>query len=207
MRMDLVLRFGYGLNVPWVSRIDDGGLSAIVGPSRVILRTPAEVRGEAMTTVAEFKITKGEVIPFVLSHQASHLPAVAKIDPEAALKETDGFWFDWLSHCKVTGPYVEAIHHSLITLKALTYAPTGGLVAAPTTSLPEQFGGERNWDYRFCWIRNSTLALAAGADERGLLRGSCGVAGLAPTRGRRRPRRDADHVWHWGRTTADRVGC
>lgn len=161
MRMDLVLRFGYGLNVPWVSRLDDGALSAIVGPSRVILRTPAELRGEAMTTVAEFNITKGEVMPFVLSHQASHLPPIAKIDPEAALKETEGFWSDWLSRCKVTGPYVEAIHRSLITLKALTYAPTGGLVAAPTTSLPEQFGGERNWDYRFCWIRDSTLTLLA----------------------------------------------
>jgi GH15 family glucan-1,4-alpha-glucosidase len=161
LRMDLVLRFGYGRVIPWVARLDDGGLSAIAGPSRVILRTPVDIRGEEMTTVADFTVAEGETTPFVLSHQASHLPPVPTIDPKAALTQTGAFWSDWLSRSRVDGPYADAVHRSLITLKALTFAPTGGLVAAPTTSLPEQFGGERNWDYRFCWIRDSTLTLLA----------------------------------------------
>lgn len=161
MRMALVLRFGYGLTVPWVSRMEDGGLCAIAGPDMVVLRTPVATRGEHMTTVAAFDVVEGEVTPFVLSHRASHLEAPHAIDPLAALEHTETFWRDWLERCHATGPYAEAVRRSLITLKALTFAPTGGLVAAPTTSLPEQFGGERNWDYRFCWIRDSTLTLLA----------------------------------------------
>lgn len=161
MRMDLVLRFGYGRTVPWVTRRPDGGLSAIAGPSMVILRSPVETRGEAMTTVADFTVEAGELVPFTLSHQPSHLPARPGIDPERALQGTEAFWRDWLSRSTVAGPYKEAVHRSLITLKALTFAPTGGIVAAPTTSLPEQLGGERNWDYRFCWIRDATLTLLA----------------------------------------------
>jgi len=159
MRMEMTLRFGYGLTTPWVSRLDDGALRAIAGPSMVVLRTPVKTDGEHMSTIAEFEVAEGEQVPFVLSHQASHLPLPDPLDAMTALAATEAFWRDWLTKSKIEGEYVEAVQRSLITLKAMTYEPTGGLVAAPTTSLPEQFGGERNWDYRFCWIRDSTLAL------------------------------------------------
>ena len=161
MRMDLVLRFGYGATTPWVTRTEDGGLSAIAGPSMVLLRASAETRGENMTTVAEFEIAAGEEKPFVLTHQASHLPPHPPIDPHLAMERAETFWTAWVDKCQVTGPYAEAVLRSLITLKGLIYAPTGGVVAAPTTSLPEEIGGERNWDYRFCWVRDATLALLA----------------------------------------------
>jgi GH15 family glucan-1,4-alpha-glucosidase len=160
LRMELVLRFGYGRTVPWVSKIQ-GGLSAVAGPDKVILRTPVETRGEGMTTVADITVAAGARTPFVLSHQASHLPVLEGRDPAKALGETESFWREWIDRCQVAGPFTDAVHRSLITLKAMTHAPTGGLVAAPTTSLPEQFGGERNWDYRYCWIRDSTLTLLA----------------------------------------------
>jgi len=159
MRMDLVLRFGYGLTVPWVSRLDDGALRAIAGPSMAVLRTPVHTKGEHMRTVAEFDVAEGEQLPFVLSHSASHLPLPEPFDANEALAATEAFWRDWLSKSRVDDEHADAVQRSLITLKAMTYAPTGGLVAAPTTSLPERFGGERNWDYRFCWIRDSTLTL------------------------------------------------
>lgn len=159
LRMDLVLRFGYGRDVPWVSREDPQTLVAVVGPSMVVLRTPVETRGEHLTTVSEFTVSEGQTIPFVLTHQASHLPRAEGVDPAQALARTETFWKGWLSRCDLDGPYAPAVSRSLMTLKAMTFAPTGGLVAAPTTSLPEQFGGERNWDYRFCWIRDSTLTL------------------------------------------------
>lgn len=161
MRMNLVLRFGYGAIVPWVQRIGDQAITAIAGPSMAVLRTPAPMRGEDMTTVSDFTVSEGERTPFVLSHQASHLPPAPAIDIQAALGETETFWRAWLDKRDLDGPYAQAVARSLITLKAMTYAPTGGLVAAPTTSLPEQFGGQRNWDYRFCWIRDSTLTLLA----------------------------------------------
>lgn len=161
LRMTLVLRFGYGAVVPWVNRLPDGTLSATAGPSRVLLRTPIDHRGEDLTTVADFTVGAGRSVPFVLSHEASHLPLADPIDPAAALPATEAFWTGWLSQASVRGPYADAARRSLITLKALTYAPTGGIVAAPTTSLPEQPGGSRNWDYRFCWIRDSTLTLLA----------------------------------------------
>jgi GH15 family glucan-1,4-alpha-glucosidase len=161
MRMQLALRFGYGLTVPWVRRIDEGALCAVAGPSMVVLRTSVETRGEQMTTVAEFVAVEGEATPFVLSHQASHLAPPPPVDPSSALEETEAFWRDWLDEAPVDGPYAQAVQRSMITLKAMTFAPTGGLVAAPTTSLPEQFGGPRNWDYRFCWLRDSTLMLLA----------------------------------------------
>ena len=161
MRMALVLRFGYGLTVPWVKRLDDQTLTAIAGPSMAVLRTPAMTHGENMTTVSDFIVREGQTVPFVLSHQASHLPPAPGIDPAKALAETEAFWSEWLAKCVLDGPYAAAVERSLITLKAMTFAPTGGLVAAPTTSLPEQFGGERNWDYRFSWVRDSTLTLLA----------------------------------------------
>jgi GH15 family glucan-1,4-alpha-glucosidase len=159
MRTELILRFGYGSIVPWVTRLEDGTLRAIAGPDMVILRTPVGVRGEHMTTVGEFSVNKDDVIPFVLSYQPSHRPLQGPINPTAALQDTERFWLGWSAKTRSAGPWTEAVVRSMITLKALTYAPTGGMVAAATTSLPEQLGGERNWDYRFCWMRDATLVL------------------------------------------------
>lgn len=160
MRMELVLRFGYGRTVPWVTRTD-GGLSAVAGPSMVLLHAPVEVHGKHLSTLAEFTIDAAEVKSFVLSHQASHLPAFEPIDADLALSQAETFWADWIRQARVEGPYAEAVQRSLLTLKALIFTPTGAVVAAPTTSLPEQVGGERNWDYRFCWVRDATLTLLA----------------------------------------------
>jgi GH15 family glucan-1,4-alpha-glucosidase len=159
MQMELILRFGYGTTIPWVTRIHGDVLRAIAGPDMVVLRTGAEIRGEDMTTVAEFTVREGETLPFVLTYGPSHEPIPDELDPAQALEDTKAFWADWTGAMKVDGPYEDAIRRSLLTLKALTYAPTGGLIAAPTTSLPEQFGGPRNWDYRYCWIRDATLTL------------------------------------------------
>ena len=161
MAMELILRFDYGIAVPWVSRLDDGRLCAIAGPDMAVLETPVTTRGEGLTTVAEFEVRAGERVPFVLAHGRSHLSAPRGPDPEAALARTEGFWRDWIGHCRASGEWSEPVRRSLITLKALTYAPTGGIVAAPTTSLPERLGGERNWDYRHCWLRDATLTLLA----------------------------------------------
>jgi hypothetical protein len=161
MRLELILRFDYGLTIPWVTRLPDGSLNAIAGPSRVVLRTPVELQGKDLTTVAEFDVAAGDVIPFVLTHGDSHRDPPKPIDPNAALTETEAFWSEWASRNKSTGEWGDCVMRSLITLKALTFAPTGGIVAAPTTSLPEQLGGPRNWDYRFCWLRDATLTLLA----------------------------------------------
>jgi GH15 family glucan-1,4-alpha-glucosidase len=161
MRMELILRFDCGRSVPWVTRLPDGSLRAISGPNMVVLRTPVDVRGKDLTTVAEFDVAAGDTIPFVLTYGPSHLPPPHHIDPGAALKDTVTFWTEWASRNKSTGEWSDAVMRSLITLKALTYAPTGGIVAAPTTSLPEHLGGVRNWDYRFCWLRDATLTLLA----------------------------------------------
>ena len=161
MQMELILRFGYGATVPWVTRLHGDVLRAIAGPDMVVLRTSAEIRGEDMTTVAEFTVREGQTMPFVLTYGPSNEPSPEEIDPEQALEDTKVFWTEWAGATNVDGPYAEAIKRSLLTLKALTYAPTGGLIAAPTTSLPEQFGGPRNWDYRYCWIRDATLTLLA----------------------------------------------
>ncbi|MEJ1962873.1 MAG: glycoside hydrolase family 15 protein [Gammaproteobacteria bacterium] len=161
MRMELVLRFSSGSNVPWVERLDDGTLQAVAGPDMAVLRTPAELRGENLTTVSEFEIEAGETIPFVLTYDASHKPVPKPIDPHEALAATETFWNDWSCQCRYEGEHRELLQRSLITLKALTYRPTGGIVAAPTTSLPEKIGGARNWDYRFCWLRDATYTLLA----------------------------------------------
>jgi len=160
MRMELVIRFDYGQIVPWV-RQRDGGLEAIAGPDALILRTPMKTRGEDLTTVAEFTVGAGERIPFVLTWFASHDKPPRAIHPEHALQETEEYWQKWSSQCQAGGPWREAVVRSLITLKGLTYAPTGGIVAAATTSLPEEIGGVRNWDYRYCWLRDSTFTLVA----------------------------------------------
>ena len=159
MSTELILRFGYGAVVPWVTRLEDGSLRAIAGPDMVVVRTPVHLRGEDMTTVGEFTINKDDTIPFALSYSPSHWPLHEPFDPTTALQETEKFWRDWSTKCRPAGVWSEAVLRSIITLKALTYEPTGGMVAAPTTSLPEQLGGERNWDYRYCWLRDATLVL------------------------------------------------
>jgi GH15 family glucan-1,4-alpha-glucosidase len=161
MSTKLVFRFGYGAIVPWMTRLEDGTYRAIAGPDMVVLRTPVQLRGENLTTVGNFVISAGETIPFVLTYSSSHLPPPAPRDPTTALEATEAFWRDWTGKCTAEGPWHEAVMRSLITLKALTYAPTGGIVAAVTTSLPERPGGPRNWDYRFCWLRDATLTLLA----------------------------------------------
>jgi GH15 family glucan-1,4-alpha-glucosidase len=162
MRMELILRFDYGSAVPWVEQLPDGsGITAVAGPDRVVLHTPVKLKGVNKHTVAGFSVNEGEVIPFVLTHQASHLEIPAAVDALRYRDETLRFWRKWSSHCSYGGRYSAAVRRSLITLKALTYRPTGGIVAAPTTSLPEKLGGVRNWDYRYCWLRDATLTLIA----------------------------------------------
>ena len=158
IRMELIIRFDYGSVVPWVRR-RYGGLEAIAGPDGLILHTPIETRGEDLKTVAEFTVGKGDRVPFVLTWYPSHEPPPREVHPENALRDTENFWSDWSKHFDYRGPWRDAVMRSLITLKGLTYAPTGGIVAALTTSLPEEIGGVRNWDYRFCWLRDATFTL------------------------------------------------
>src|SRR5215472_13961663 len=161
MRMELIVRFGYGAWIPWVTQTDAGELLAIAGPDRVILRTPVELRGEEFTTVGDFTVSAGQHVPFIMSYGQSHVALSETVDAVAALRSTKEFWQSWTSKRRRTELPDGIVTRSLITLKALTYAPTGGIVAAPTTSLPEQLGGQRNWDYRFCWLRDATLTLLA----------------------------------------------
>src|SRR3954471_7625339 len=162
MRSELVIRFDYGQIVPWVRRIGDARV-AVAGPDALCFRTPAHTRGEAMRTISEFRIEEGERIPFVLTWYPSHEDVPDRIDPEVALAETESFWREWVAACAADFPpeLNELLQRSMMVLKALTYAPTGGIVAAPTTSLPESIGGVRNWDYRYCWLRDATLTLLA----------------------------------------------
>jgi GH15 family glucan-1,4-alpha-glucosidase len=161
MRSELAIRFDYGRVVPWVRRLDGDVRVAVAGPDALSFRAPVEAHGEGMTTVSEFAVEAGERIPFVLTWFPSHEGPPKAVDPEQALEDTETYWLDWAAKCGHTGDYHEEIHQSLLVLKALTYAPTGGIVAAPTTSLPELVGGVRNWDYRFCWLRDATLTLLA----------------------------------------------
>ena len=158
---ELVVRFNYGATVPWVNRLDDGTINAIAGPERLVLRTPVALYGEDLKTVGEFTVEAGQSVPFVLSYGASFQDPPPAIDPFDALERTEAFWRQWSDRCPDVGPWTEAVKRSLITLKALTYAPTGGIVAAATTSLPERLGGVRNWDYRYCWLRDATFTLLA----------------------------------------------
>ena len=161
LRTELVIRFGYGATVPWMTKLDDGTRRAIAGPDMVLLRTTAPLRGEDFKTVGEFTVGPGETVPFTLTYTPSHLPAPAAENPLDQLRATQHFWRDWTAKSRASGPWADTVNRSLITLKTLTYAPTGGMVAAPTTSLPENIGGSRNWDYRFCWLRDATLTLLA----------------------------------------------
>nr|WP_042429869.1 glycoside hydrolase family 15 protein [Streptacidiphilus anmyonensis] len=164
MRSAVRMRFSYGRVVPWVHRVEDGGQTrtvAVAGPDSVWLDGEAETYGRNLTTYADFTVSAGERIAFALTWQPSHLGAPDAPDPEEALAFTEEFWRDWVAQCTYHGPYREAVVRSLITLKALTYAPTGGIVAAPTTSLPEDIGGVRNWDYRYTWLRDATITLSS----------------------------------------------
>ncbi|WP_022722932.1 glycoside hydrolase family 15 protein [Rhodopseudomonas sp. B29] len=161
MRMQLVIRFGFGSAIPWVRRGQDGERLAICGPDMIVLRTPVKTHGENMTTIAEFEIEAGQTVPFVITYGASHLPVPEPIDPFQALEDTKQFWSEWSGRCSYEGEYRDLVMRSLITLKAQTFQPSGGIVAAPTTSLPEKLGGARNWDYRFCWLRDATFTLLA----------------------------------------------
>jgi GH15 family glucan-1,4-alpha-glucosidase len=162
VRSELTIRFDYGRIVPWVRRLDDAR-SAVAGPDALCLRTPAHTRGENMRTVSELTVHEGERVPFVLTWYPSHEALPRAIDAERALADTERFWREWIAGCTEPLPeeWAPVVRRSLVVLKALTYAPTGGIVAAPTTSLPEWIGGVRNWDYRYCWLRDATLTLLA----------------------------------------------
>jgi GH15 family glucan-1,4-alpha-glucosidase len=160
MRMDLTMRFDYGSVVPWVRRREDG-IVAVAGPDAVHLATPVNLVGQNLHTVAAFEVSAGDRIPFVLTWYPSHDDLPPRFDAEEALVETEEFWNEWAAVCTRGGAFEEPMRRSLVTLKALTYSPTGGMVAAPTASLPEAIGGVRNWDYRFCWLRDATLTLLA----------------------------------------------
>ncbi|HET7679836.1 MAG TPA: glycoside hydrolase family 15 protein [Xanthobacteraceae bacterium] len=164
MHTELILRFGYGAIVPWVTRLPDGGIRAVAGPDMVLLCSSVQLHGENLTTVGDFTVSAGESVSFVLTYAPSHLTAPRPMNPERALNITEKFWSDWAARCRAERACPELVVRSLVTLKALTYAPTGGIVAAPTTSLPEHLGGKRNWDYRFCWLRDATLTLLALMD-------------------------------------------
>jgi GH15 family glucan-1,4-alpha-glucosidase len=159
--MDLVIRFDYGRTVPWVERHDPLTLTAVAGPEMLILRTPTPIKARAQHSTARFSVSRGERKVFTLSHQPSHEPVAEPFDAEASLAKTEYFWHEFSNRCPDVGPWTDLVKRSLITLKALTYLPTGGIVAAPTTSLPEKLGGKRNWDYRYCWLRDATMTLLA----------------------------------------------
>jgi GH15 family glucan-1,4-alpha-glucosidase len=160
MRMVLVIRCDYGAVVPWVRR-DHDALLATAGPHTLALRTTVPTRGERLQTLAEFDVDASQRVPFVITYRPSHEPALPAIDADQALRETEAHWLAWSGRCRFDGRWRQPVMQSLITLKALTYVPSGGIVAAPTTSLPEQPGGTRNWDYRYCWVRDATFTLNA----------------------------------------------
>jgi GH15 family glucan-1,4-alpha-glucosidase len=160
MEMQLVVRFDYGSIVPWVRRIE-GGISAVAGPDCLLFHSAVPMRGENLTTVAEFSVSAGERVPLVLIWHPVHEMSPEKIDAGKIIECTERWWEEWSGRCTYLGPWRESVLRSLITLKALTYAPTGGILAAATTSLPEKIGGVRNWDYRYCWVRDATFTLKA----------------------------------------------
>jgi GH15 family glucan-1,4-alpha-glucosidase len=161
MKLHLVIRFDYGSIIPWVTRLEEGGIKAVAGPDTLRLRTKVPLQGQNHSTVAEFTVSEGQEVPFMLSWRASEEQGKTAGDPMRLLRKTESSWRKWSRGCECAGPWCKPMLRSLLTLKALTYAPTGGVVAAPTTSLPEQLGGVRNWDYRLCWIRDATFTLYA----------------------------------------------
>jgi GH15 family glucan-1,4-alpha-glucosidase len=161
MRMDLVVRFDYGSVLPWVRRSDARSLVFVAGPNALCLWTPVDTRGEDFSTVASFSVSEGQEVPFVLGWSASHDPPPRPSDAIYAIRDTEAWWRGWADECRSPKEWGDAVVRSLLTLKSLTYAPTGGIVAAATTSLPEALGGSRNWDYRYCWLRDATLTLSS----------------------------------------------
>jgi GH15 family glucan-1,4-alpha-glucosidase len=161
MRTELVIRLDYGSLVPWLRRVDARTLLALGGPDGLMLRTPIMLEPDDLLHAAEFPVREGERIPFVLTWYPSHDELPRPVDAEQALIDTETFWREWIGGCRYDGPYPDAVRNSLIVLKALTYRPTGGILASPTTSLPERVGGPRNWDYRYCWLRDATFSLYA----------------------------------------------
>jgi GH15 family glucan-1,4-alpha-glucosidase len=161
MHMEMTIRFDYGSVVPWVGRSDDATINAVAGPDAICLRTPVTAHGAGKATVADFVVEAGETLPFALAYHESHHPPPRSLNAARALKDTERWWRKWAGQCTYDGMWKDAVMRSLITLKALTYAPTGGIVAAPTTSLPEWIGSVRNWDYRYCWLRDATLTLSS----------------------------------------------
>jgi len=158
---ELVIRFDYGITIPWLRRLDSKTHTAVAGENLLTLRTPVESHGENMHSVSSFKVKKGERVPFVMSYTQSHRAIGQVVDADIALEETEKYWAEWAAKCRITGKWRGLIMRSLLTLKSLSYAPTGGIVAAVTTSLPEKVGGTRNWDYRYCWLRDATFTLLA----------------------------------------------
>jgi len=161
MRTELILRFDYGALIPWATRLEDGRLCFAAGPHRLVLSTRVALRGENLKTVGEFRVAAGQSVAFVLSYATASAPVPRPIEAAAALRTTERFWRRWVGQSSDAGEYDAAVRRSLITLKALTYRPSGGILAAATTSLPERVGGERNWDYRYCWVRDATFTLQA----------------------------------------------
>lgn len=161
MGVELILRFDYGSMVPWVEPLPEGGISAVAGPELVVLRTSVQLFAKDHRTSGQFEISAGQTISFVLAYGPSDQPPPRPVDAERALQNSLAFWRNWSDQCAPAGPWTDTVKRSLIVLKGLTYAPTGGIVAAPTTSLPEQIGGPRNWDYRYCWLRDATFTLLA----------------------------------------------
>ena len=158
MHMDLTIRFEYGSVSPWVQRVD-GGITATAGPNLIRLIAGPRMHGKELSTVADFEVAEGDRIPFIMTSSSSYGPEPDRVDAEAALRDAEAWWAEWSGRCTYRGPWRETVARSLITLKALTYMPSGGIVAAPTTSLPEQIGGVRNWDYRICWVRDASFTL------------------------------------------------
>jgi len=161
METELVIRFDYGVTIPWVNRVDSKTIMAIAGPHLLCVRTPIRIEGQNMHSAARFTVRKGERVPFVLSYRESHFEAPDVIDADIALEQTERHWAEWTGICRVQGKWRKEVMRSLLTLKSLSYEPTGGIVAAVTTSLPEQIGSARNWDYRYCWLRDATFTLLA----------------------------------------------
>ncbi|MDF7793677.1 glycoside hydrolase family 15 protein [Pseudomonas syringae] len=159
--VDLAIRFDYGSSVPWVERKDAHTLTAVAGPEMLVLRSPVAMHPQDHHTASRFHVDEGERKVFTLAYQASFAPLLDQIDADLALESTAAYWREFSDRCPDVGPWTAQVKRSLITLKAMTYAPTGGIVAAVTTSLPEQLGGERNWDYRYCWLRDATMTLLA----------------------------------------------
>jgi GH15 family glucan-1,4-alpha-glucosidase len=162
MRMEYIVRFDYGSAVPWVTRLHDNrGIRAIAGPDKILLCSAVPMHGEDFAHHASFEVAQGDRLTFIATYCPSHFKDPQPVDAERALAQTEAYWKQWCARCTATGEWSELVLRSLMTLKALTYAPTGGMVAAPTTSLPERIGGVRNWDYRYCWLRDATLTLLA----------------------------------------------